>query len=173
MARKSSAMYRTLNKRKMDTLTDQVAIVDVFMERWRPSKTDKALKITARKLLMLKLLQFQFQTHNNNKIHEQRKLGPVFIISFAMKYCNCLTHTHTLAGFEQIYFNMEPAFTLCDYQLSCRLLLLTSFYFIQSNRARAIQTECVLSLLGFTKELYCWRHSRKFLHTTTPFGISW
>jgi hypothetical protein len=78
MARKSSAVYMTLNKRKMDTLTDQVAIVDVFMEWWRPSKTDKALKITARKLLMLKLLQFQFQTHNNNKIHEQRKLRPVF-----------------------------------------------------------------------------------------------
>lgn len=58
-------------------LTDQIAIVDVFVKRWGPSEADETLEIpVGRKLELVVeiiqmigafaavLLQFQFKTHN-------------------------------------------------------------------------------------------------------------
>ncbi len=74
----SSKYYKNDPQQAKGTLTDQVAIVDVFVEGRRPSETDEALKIAARKLELVftttvalsVLLQFQFETHNKFKRRE-------------------------------------------------------------------------------------------------------
>lgn len=163
----SSKYYKNDPQQAKGTLTDQVAIVDVFVEGRRPSETDEALKVAARKLELVftttvalsVLLQFQFETHNKFKRRESFDFQKNAIMPDKTKR-NCLSFIIFFAITRTQQIQYGTGFSAL-WLWTVMPTALTGFYFIQPNSPAAIHTALV-SYHFWGSQRACWRQWRKF-----------